>query len=250
MLALCLLRSATFDYETAPAGANAFRDSNTAALRFEYLDQRLCVSKESLHRWIARVSRDSQLTFLPVGHRPRYRWLVSGGRGGKPIDEFGARVSEPTINRFTFAVETQRVLDQKSRTIVFARYSYEDVRLFNLQSLVVRPILQPDRAIRLSRIGGSLVRDTRERCERSLLGNRRIMRATTGAPGEICRDSQSPREASFSSITRGAHSSEETCRSISFKRATSLPKINRSVERFAGNVTLGCQTCKPARSRR
>ncbi len=84
---------------------------------------------------------------------------------GNPIDIFGVRVHEPTINRFTAAVETQRVLDQKSHTIVFGRYSYEDVRLYNLESLVLKPILLPDRAVRLSRIGGSLVRDTRQKCD-------------------------------------------------------------------------------------
>ena len=85
---------------------------------------------------------------------------------GNPIDIFGDRVNEPTINRFTAAIETQRVLDRRTRTIIFGRFSYEDVRLFNLQSLVVRPILEPDDKIRLSELGVSFVRDTRERCER------------------------------------------------------------------------------------
>ena len=88
---------------------------------------------------------------------------------GNPIDIFGNQVNEPTINRFTAAVETQRVLDRRTRTIIFGRFSYEDVRLFNLESLVVRPILEPDDKIRLSRLGVSFVRDTRERCEHGLL---------------------------------------------------------------------------------
>ncbi len=109
---------------------------------------------------------------------------------GNALDEFGSRVKEPTINRFTAIIETRRVLNSKTRSIVFARYSYEDVRLFNLQSLVVRPILQPDRAVRLSRFGASFVRDTRERCERGLLGAVRDPNEETGAPGEICRYNQ------------------------------------------------------------
>src|SRR5258705_7614496 len=100
------------------------------------------------------------------------------------------RVKEPTINRFTVAVETNRVLNPKTHSAVFARYSYEDVRLFNLQSLVIRPILQPDRGVRLSRFGASFVRDTRERCERGLLGAVRNPDEETGAPGEICRYNQ------------------------------------------------------------
>ena len=99
-------------------------------------------------------------------------------------------VKQPTINRFTAQIETQRVLNEKTHSIVFARYSYEDVRLFNTQSLLVRPILQPDRAVRLSRFGASYVRDTRERCERGLMGTVRDPDEETGAPGEICRYNQ------------------------------------------------------------
>ncbi|HEY0004294.1 MAG TPA: POTRA domain-containing protein [Pyrinomonadaceae bacterium] len=69
---------------------------------------------------------------------------------------------EPTINRFTFNAETNRVLDQKTRTAIFLRYSYEDVRLFNINSLLIADILRPDRAIRLSRFGATFVRDTRD----------------------------------------------------------------------------------------
>ena len=64
------------------------------------------------------------------------------------------------------------------------------MRLFNLQSLLIRPILQPDRGVRLSRFGASFVRDTRERCERGLLGAIRNPDEETGAPGEICRYNQ------------------------------------------------------------
>ena len=73
------------------------------------------------------------------------------------------RTGEPAINRFTFNVESQRVLEQRSRTILFVRYSYEDVRLFNIGSLLVAPILEPDRVVRLSRFGATLTRDTRDR---------------------------------------------------------------------------------------
>jgi outer membrane protein insertion porin family len=111
---------------------------------------------------------------------------------GNPINIFGVRVGDPTINRFTAAVETQRILDKKSQTIVFARYSYEDVRLFNLESLVVRQILEPDRKVRISRFGGSLIRDTRQRCERGLLTFRRnaLDEEDPGEPGEVCRANQ------------------------------------------------------------
>ncbi|MFN2455378.1 MAG: POTRA domain-containing protein [Pyrinomonadaceae bacterium] len=89
---------------------------------------------------------------------------------GRPIDEFGMRTGQPTVNRFTFNVQTQRDLElklgprgeERKRTTIFLRYAYEDVRLFNINSLLLAPILRPDRAIRLSRIGTTFVRDTRD----------------------------------------------------------------------------------------
>ena len=154
------------------------------------------------------------------------------------------RVNEPTINRFTAAVETQRVLNQKTRTIVFARYSYEDVRLFNLQSLVVRPILQPDRAVRLSRFGASFVRDTRERCERGLLGAVRNPDEETGAPGEICRYNQvDATRGDFFNVDY-AVALRQLGGNLSFNRLQATYRRYYKVNAlrgtvFAGNATLG-----------
>jgi outer membrane protein insertion porin family len=178
-------------------GALRFRASKRQQLvRLEYLDPRWLRYRKNQFAPLGitvEYNRDSTVTRF-------FRSAIDQGTNGivqrldedgNPINEFGMQVDEPSINRFTVTLETQRVLSQKSRTIVFARYAYEDVRLFNLESLVVKPILQPDKAIRLSRIGGSLVRDTREHCERQFLGNRRIAEGETlGAPGEICRYNQ------------------------------------------------------------
>ena len=166
-------------------------------LRFEYLEPRFARYNKTQFAPLAlsvEYQRDSTLTrfFRSAIDRGTMGIVQRLDDKGNPIDIFGNRISEPTINRFTAAVETQRVLDKKSHTIVFARYSYEDVRLFNLESLVVQPILQPDKAVRLSRIGGSLVRDTRERCERGLFGatRRESDDQEPGAPGEVCRYNQ------------------------------------------------------------
>lgn len=83
---------------------------------------------------------------------------------GNPIDQFGQPAGTPTINRLTFSLETQRTLQRSSNTILFLRYSYEDVRLLHLDSLLIQPILEPDKVVRLSRFGGTLVRDTRRNC--------------------------------------------------------------------------------------
>ncbi|HYN24633.1 MAG TPA: POTRA domain-containing protein, partial [Pyrinomonadaceae bacterium] len=165
-------------------------------LRFEYVDPRFARYGERQFAPLAltvEYQRDSTVTrfFRSTIDRGTFGIVQRLDEDGNPIDEFEERVNEPTINRFTVALETQRVLDQKTHTIVFARYSYEDVRLFNLQSLLIKPILQPDRAIRLSRFGASFVRDTRERCERGLIGTVRTADGSEpGAPGEICRYNQ------------------------------------------------------------
>jgi outer membrane protein insertion porin family len=82
---------------------------------------------------------------------------------GNLVNQFGQPAGVPSVNRFTFSAETQRVIDPRSRSILFLRYAYEDVRLFNIESLLIQPILQPDRVVRLSRFGASFARDTRDR---------------------------------------------------------------------------------------
>jgi outer membrane protein insertion porin family len=157
-------------------------------LRFEYLDPRFVRYGEKKFAPLAlslEYQRDSTVTrfFRSAIDRGTMGIVQRLDIKGNPLDEFGVKVKEPTINRFTAGVETQRVLNQKTHSILFARYSYEDVRLFNIQSLLVKPVLQPDRAVRLSRFGASYVRDTRERCERGLLGAIRTKdEAEEGAP--------------------------------------------------------------------
>ena len=164
---------------------------------------------------------------------------------GKPLDQFGLRVKEPTINRFTATIETQRVLNPKTRSILFARYSFEDVRLFNLESLLVRPILEPDRRVRLSRFGVSYVRDTRERCERGLLGAVSSRdESEVGAPGEICRYNQlDATRGDFFNIDY-AVALRQLGGNISFNRMQASYRRYYKLNAFrgtvlAGNATLG-----------
>ena len=164
---------------------------------------------------------------------------------GNPINIFGERVDEPTINRFTAALETQRVLDRDTRTIVFGRISYEDVRLYNLESLVVRPILEPDKKVRLARIGASFVRDTRERCERGLLPARSLDDdERPGDPGEVCRYNQvDATRGGFLSVDY-AVALRQLGGNISFNRFQATYRHYYKVRWlrntvFAGNMTLG-----------
>ena len=231
-------------------GAMRLRASSRQQLvRFEYLDPRFARYGERQF-WPLGITleyvRDSTVTRF-------FRTAIDQGtmgivqrldEDGNALDEFGRRVHEPTINRFIAAIETRRVLSTKSRSIVFARYNYEDVRLFNLQSLVIRPILHPDRAVRLSKLGASFVRDTRERCERGLIGTIRDPDEETGAPGEVCRYNQlDATRGDFFNVDYaialrqlGGNLSFNKLQ-ISYRRYYKINRLRRTV--FAGNVTLG-----------
>jgi outer membrane protein insertion porin family len=88
---------------------------------------------------------------------------------GNPVNIFGEAAGDPSINRFTFNIETQRIFEQDfdrqgrvtESSVLFLRYNYEDVRLTNIGSLLIEEILRPDRTVRLSRLGATFVRDTR-----------------------------------------------------------------------------------------
>jgi hypothetical protein len=69
---------------------------------------------------------------------------------GVPIDDFGQPAGDPTINRASLFVETNRTISQKNRSILFLRYRFEDVRLFKFESLLVKELLRPDARNRIS----------------------------------------------------------------------------------------------------
>ena len=83
---------------------------------------------------------------------------------GNPIDDFGNPAGDPTINRLSLTAETSRTISRKNRTILFLRYRYEDVRLYNIESLLVKDLLRPDQKTRISGFGTTFVRDTRQNC--------------------------------------------------------------------------------------
>ncbi|MDI1242839.1 MAG: POTRA domain-containing protein [bacterium] len=83
---------------------------------------------------------------------------------GNPVDEFGNEVDDPTLNRITLTAETNRTLSLRDRSIVFFRYRFEDVRLYNIESLLIKNLLEPDSRIRISGFGATFVRDTRQKC--------------------------------------------------------------------------------------
>jgi len=231
-------------------GAMRLRGSRRQQLvRLEYLDPRFAKYNKTQFAPLGaslEYQRDSTITrfFRSAIDRGTMGIVQRLDEDGNPIDIFGDRVNEPTINRFTATVETQRVLDRKTRTIVFGRFSYEDVRLFNLESLVVRPILEPDRKIRLARFGASFVRDTRERCEKGLLARSIDDDDQPGAAGEVCRYNQvDATRGGFLSVDY-AVALRQLGGNISFNRfqATYRHYYKASWLRdtvLAGNMTLG-----------
>lgn len=232
-------------------GAMRLRVSRQQQLiRLEYIDPKFKRYNKRQFAPLAltvQYQRDSTVTrfFRSAIDRGTFGIVQRLDEDGNPIDEFGANVKEPTINRLTVALETQRVLDQKTHTIVFARYSYEDVRLFNLQSLLVRPILQPDRAVRLSRFGASLVRDTRERCERGLLGVVRDPESVDSAvPGEVCRYNQVDATRGYFFSVDYAVALRQLGGNLSFNKLQASYRTYHKINRLRGtvlaaNATLG-----------
>jgi outer membrane protein insertion porin family len=85
---------------------------------------------------------------------------------GNPIDTFGNKVSDPTIDRIAFSAETSRTISRASRSIIFVRARFEDVRLARVESLLIKDLLEPDKHTTISGFSTTFVRDTRRNCAR------------------------------------------------------------------------------------
>lgn len=114
----------------------------------------------------AQYQRDSTVTrfFRSAFDQGTFGIVQRIDENGNPIDEFGNKTGSPTINRLTILAETSRTINTKDRSLVFFRYRFEDVRLFNVESLLIKDLLLPDAKIRISGFGATFVRDTRENC--------------------------------------------------------------------------------------
>lgn len=145
----------------------------------------------------AQYQRDSTVTrfFRSEFDKGTFGIVQRLDEDGKPIDEFGARVSDPTLNRLTLTAETNRTISRRDRSILFFRYRFEDVRLYNIRSLLIRDLLTPDSRIRTSGFGATFVRDTRKNCNIKYSILDIIAR---GEPGEPCKYSASdPTDGSY-----------------------------------------------------
>ena len=114
----------------------------------------------------AQYQRDSTVTrfFRSAFDTGTFGIVQRVDEDGNPIDEFGADAGMPTLNRLTLSAETNRTISLKARSVVYFKYRFEDVRLYNIRSLLIRDLLIPDSKVRISGFGITFVRDTRENC--------------------------------------------------------------------------------------
>lgn len=160
---------------------------------------------------------------------------------GNPIDAFGNQTPDPTLNRFSLIAETSRTISKKDRSLFFLRYRYEDVRLYNIDSLLIAELLRPDRVVRTSGFGVTFVRDTRENCSRK---TSLLELINKGEPGNPCRYNPSdPNQGSYLTAEYNV-SARELGANISFQKFSlnyqtyyRIPQINDTI--LAGRVVLG-----------
>ena len=114
----------------------------------------------------AQYQRDTTVTrfFRSTFDKGTFGIVQRIDANGNPIDTFGNNVGDPTINRLSLSAETNRTISRKNRSILFLRYKFEDVRLFNIESLLVKDLLRPDAKTRISGFGATVVLDTRRNC--------------------------------------------------------------------------------------
>ncbi len=117
-------------------------------------------------KFTAQYQRDSTVTrfFRSTFDSGTFGVVQRIDKNGVPIDEFGNSTGDPTLNKFSVSVETNRTVRNSDRSILFLKYRFEDVRLFNFESLLIKELLRPDAKIRISGFSATFVRDTRKNC--------------------------------------------------------------------------------------
>lgn len=183
----------------------------------------------------AQFQRDTTVTrfFRSAFDKGTFGIVQRIDANGNPIDEFGGDAGSPTINRLSVSAETSRTLSVRSRTILFARYRFEDVRLSHIDSLLIKDLLSPDARIRISGFGANLVRDTRENCR---LRYSLVEIASKG--GSVARCRYNPGDA-----TRGDYLTADYTVSIpSLGANTGFQKFQATYNAYYSPRTLGNTT--------
>lgn len=184
-------------------GARVRMSGRQQLVQFDYLNPRFI--KEGKNRYAPlsvtlAYRRDSTVTrfFRSTFDRGTFGIVQRLDEDGNPIDILGMETGDPTINRLTLTAETSRTISKKSRSIAFFRYRFEDVRLFNIDSLLIADLLRPDERVRVSGFGFSFVRDTRRNCNNRQSLLELIRRGDLGDP---CRyNASDPTKGQFLTV--------------------------------------------------
>src|SRR6266849_3778799 len=93
-------------------------------IRFEFIDPRYFhygKKQFSPLALSAQYLRDSTITrfFRSTIDRGTFGIVQRLDEKGKPIDQFGNKVTQPRVDRLTFGIETQRVMSQRMHSILF-----------------------------------------------------------------------------------------------------------------------------------
>lgn len=170
-------------------GARVKVSQRQQLVQFDFINPRFIRDGEK--RWApltlsAQYQRDTTVTrfFRSTFDRGTFGIVQRVDEDGNPIDEFGRDAGSPTINRLALSAETNRTISRKDRSILFLRYRFEDVRLFNIDSLLIKDLLRPDRQTTISGFGATIVRDTRKHCS---LRYSVLDLIAKGEPGDPCR---------------------------------------------------------------
>ena len=191
----------------------------------------------------AQYQRDSTVTrfFRSTFDQGTFGIVQRIDEDGNPIDEFGNTTGDPTINRLTLKAETQRTISIKNRSFVFVNYKFEDVRLTNFESLLVRDLLRPDSRIRTSGFGINFVRDTRQNCSNKTSILEIISKGEAGdpctySPGDATRGDYLTAEYNVSVPFLGANIGFHKFQA-SYNRYYTFPKFRGTT--FAGRGIIG-----------
>lgn len=191
----------------------------------------------------ASYQRDETVTrfFRSAFDRGTFGIVQRRDANGVPVDQFGMAAGNPTLNRLTLSAETNRTLSLKNRSLIFFRYRFEDVRLFKIDSLLIKDLLLPDSKIRISGFGFTFVRDTRRQCLKRYTILEIINRGEAEEPckynaGDPTNGSYITAEYNFSLPAFGANVGFNKFQA-SFNKYYTLTKLNKTT--LAARAVLG-----------
>ncbi len=230
-------------------GARVKMSQRQQLVQFDFINPRFLRDGEKRFTPLtltAQYQRDTTVTrfFRSAFDKGTFGIVQRLDADGNPIDQYGVNVDSPTLNRLSLSAETSRTISRKNRSLVFLRYRFEDVRLYNIESLLIKDLLEPDSKIRISGFGLTFVRDTRKNCsvKYSLLDL-----IAKGEPSEPCRyNASDPTKGAFLTADYNV-SLPQMGANIGFHKFQTSYNIYHTIRQlnnttFAGRALIGLAT--------